>query len=95
MRWTPQAVDDLEAIVNFVSLDSLHYARLVAIDITTRIEQIVSFPLSGRIVPEVNHPSIREVIIGSYRIVYRINKSAVEVLTIWHGARLLDPSRLL
>jgi len=43
---------------------------------------------------ELNNPEIREILFGSYRIVYRVKDELVEILTIYHGARLLDPSRL-
>ena len=54
----------------------------------------MAFPRSGRIVPEVGDPAIREILLGNYRIVYRIKSGAVEILAVHHGARLLDPSRL-
>ncbi len=44
--------------------------------------------------PEINDPEIREILFGSYRIVYRVKGELVEILTIYHGARLLDPTRL-
>jgi hypothetical protein len=39
IRWTIQAVDDLESIVNFISSDSIHYAKLLASDIFEAIER--------------------------------------------------------
>ena len=47
------------------------------------------FPESGRVVPEVNDATLREVVYGNYRIVYRVLPEAVEVVTVYHGARLL------
>jgi len=94
LRWTPQAADDLEAITNFIAADSPHYASLFAIDILASVERLQVFPRSGRIVPKLHAPNIREIILGNYRIVYRIRGDTVEILTVWHGARLLDPSRL-
>ena len=44
--------------------------------------------------PEVADRAIREIILGDYRIVYRFKGELVEILTIFHGARLLDPSTL-
>ncbi len=44
---------------------------------------------AGRIVPEVGDDSLREVIYGDYRLVYRLRAESVEVVTIYHGARLL------
>ena len=94
VRWTPQAADDLEAITEFIAQDSPQYASLFAVDTVAAIERIGAFPMIGRVVPEKNDPSIREIILGNYRIVYRLRDSIVQVLTIYHGARLLDPSRL-
>lgn len=94
IRWTLQAADDLEAIAKFISADSPPYAKLFAIDVIKAIERLSSFPRSGRIVPELGNSAIREIILGNYRIVYRIKKDVVEILTIYHGARLLDPSDL-
>ena len=44
----------------------------------------------GRAVPEFNDEVIREVIVGNYRVIYRVRADAVEILTVFHGARLLD-----
>ena len=43
---------------------------------------------SGRVVPELGDESIREVIHGNYRIVYRMRHDVVEIATVFHGARL-------
>jgi addiction module RelE/StbE family toxin len=94
VRWTLQAADDLEAIVEFIAADSPHFAQLLAVDIVRSVERLATFPLSGRIVPELRKAALRELIIGNYRVVYRVKKDLVEVLTIHHGARLLDPTRL-
>ena len=51
--------------------DSIHYADLVVEQIVTAVTRLESNPLSGRVVPEVGDESLREVIHGNYRIVYR------------------------
>lgn len=94
IRWTQQAADDLEAITEFIANDSEYYAQLFAMDVLQAVDRLVDFPESGRIVPEANNPIIREIILGNYRIVYRFRKETVELLTVYHGARLLDPSKL-
>lgn len=94
VKWTQQAADDLESITIFIAKDSVHYASLFAVDIIDAVERLDTFPRAGRIVPEKNNPSIREIIFGNYRIIYRLKKGAVEILTIYHGSRLLDPSKL-
>jgi addiction module RelE/StbE family toxin len=91
IRWTPQASDDLEAIAEFISLDSPHYASIFVMDVFNAVDQLEICPDSGRIVPELNEKSIREIILGNYRIVYRIRYAIVEILTVYHSARLLNP----
>ncbi len=94
VRWTPQAADDLDTIAEFISRDSPHYAGLFVADILQTVDQLIDFPQSGRIVPEIGDSCLREVILGNYRIIYRLRSKAVEILTVHHGARLLDPKRL-
>jgi len=94
VRWTLQAAEDLHSIVEFIARDSAQYARLLVVDIFQAVDRIAEFPQSGRIVPELNDPIVREVILGNYRLVYRLKDASLELLTIYHGARLLDPSKL-
>ncbi len=56
-------------------------------------ERLTNFPLSGRVVPEVGKKSIREIILGNYRIIYRVLPDEVEILTVHHGARQIDSSK--
>jgi toxin ParE1/3/4 len=51
-------------------------------------------PRSGRETPELGKEDIREIIVGSYRVIYRIKAEQVQILTVHHGSRILDVSRL-
>jgi addiction module RelE/StbE family toxin len=88
LRWTEQAVDDLEAIRDYVARDSEHYAALLVERLVGALDQVVPFPEIGRMVPEYGRPDLRELIVGSYRVVYRLKSENAEVLTVFHGARL-------
>jgi len=66
--WSPYAVYDLEAICDYITKDSEQYARLFAQGVINAIERLEIFPESGRIVPEYNQKSIREIIFQNYRI---------------------------
>lgn len=46
-------------------------------------------PQLGRMVPEFQDPLIREIIVRSYRVVYRLNhaETSVEIIRFWHSAR--------
>ncbi len=87
--WTRRAIEDIQTIQRFIEKDSPHYAQLVGQQLIAAVERLATFPQSGRIVPEVNDPAVREVIQGSYRIVYRLIHSEIHVLTVHHAARLL------
>ena len=89
VRWTDQAVGDLEAIRDYIARDSEHYAQLVVDRLIDRIGGIPAFPEAGRVVPELSRTELREVIMGSYRIVYRLHEDAVEILTIFRSSRLM------
>ena len=94
VRWTPQACQDLQAIIEFIEKDSSQYARLFVVNIFQAVERIAEFQKSGRMVPELGNPAVRELILGNYRLVYRLKAKYVELLTVYHGARLLDPGKL-
>lgn len=94
VRWTPQAPGDLDAIAEFIAADSPHFATLFVIRVLESAERLVDFPNSGRVVPEIGDPAVREIILGNYRVIYRLRSESVEILTVYHGARLLDPGSL-
>jgi plasmid stabilization system protein ParE len=88
LRWTLQAVEDLEAIRAYVARDSEHYAALLVERLFAAVDRLGGLPESGRMVPEFQRTDLRELIVGSYRIVYRLGDDSVAVLTVFHGARL-------
>lgn len=87
--WTRRAIEDVQSIQRFIEKDSPHYAQLVGQQLIAAVERLPAFSQSGRIVPEVNNPAIREVIQGSYRIVYRLIHGEIHILTVHHAARML------
>lgn len=92
VRWSPEAVSDLESIRDFIERDSPYYAQLVVLRLVEAVDRLSMFPMSGRLVPEVSQPDLREIIVGSHRIVYRLHRDAVEILTIFRGSRLFPLS---
>ncbi len=87
--WTRQAAEDVEAIKAYVARDSERYASLLAERLVAAVGRLELFPHSGRVVPEVGDESLREVLYGNYRLVYRLHVESVEVITVYHAARLL------
>lgn len=85
--WAEQAIGDLHAICEFIGRDSETYAKMAAVRIIATVERLSKFPMSGRIVPELNREDVREVLAWNYRIIYRTGPASVDILTIYHGAR--------
>ena len=52
-----------------------------------RGDSLDAFPNAGRQLPEVGSTEIREVLEGNYRIVYRIARERIEILTVFEGHR--------
>jgi len=50
-------------------------------------DQLEDFPESGRVIPEINDDTCRELIYGAYRIMYRIAKQEIRITGVVHGAR--------
>src|SRR5687767_14811823 len=61
------------------------YAEQVIDRVVQRLEQAQRFPESGRAVPEYMQPDIRELLEFPYRLIYRVQPDAIEVLAILHG----------
>ena len=90
INWTDQALKDIDNIAEFISKDSLKYAKIQVNLFFDRVEVLYAQPGLGRIVPEIQKKKIRELIVGNYRIVYRIVSSKkIDILTIHHSRRLL------
>ena len=87
--WSPRALKDLESIRDYIAQDSVRYADLVVARIVSSVERLRNFPESGRVVPELNRPDLREVIVRPYRVVYRIRDGMVEIATVFRATRLL------
>jgi toxin ParE1/3/4 len=80
----------VDAIATYIALDSTAYAGVMVGKIIDATRNLVSFPFSGRIVPEFNEDTIREKIVYSYRIIYKIQGETITIATIIHGKQLLS-----
>lgn len=87
--WTEKALNDLKLIHDFIAIDSPSYANRFVNRINEKIKLLYKFHLVGKIVPEINKPDIREILIKNYRIIYKINEDVVYISRIYHSKRLL------
>jgi addiction module RelE/StbE family toxin len=83
--WSDPAVDDLEAIWDHVAEDSPGAARRLVAKLLEAVDHLETFPRMGRTVPEDESASSRELIVGSYRVLYQVVSEKVEILAVVHG----------
>jgi len=88
--WSPLADEQVDAAVAYIAADDRTAALAWLERLLDRVRSLAQFPDSGRIVPELQRDDMRELIVGSYRVIYRRKADVVEIATIQHGARLLD-----
>jgi plasmid stabilization system protein ParE len=85
--WTTNARKDLKEIYEYIAADSKYYAKSFVEKIKVNTKKLKSFPKIGRIVPEYNQDEIRELIYYSYRIIYKITKQNIFIVSIFHASR--------
>jgi toxin ParE1/3/4 len=92
IKWTAEAETHLDGIYHYIAKDSSLYASRTLDKLTRRAEHLIDYPRVGRIVPKYDDPNLRELIVGSYRVIYRITSDHIEILAVFHGAQQLPDS---
>jgi toxin ParE1/3/4 len=85
------ALRRMSEIVDYISRDRPDAARQWAEGVFDAVDELANFPGQGRVVPEVGRPSVRELIHGEYRVIYKVEAKAIGILTVRHGRRRFDP----
>jgi toxin ParE1/3/4 len=87
IAWTESAWRDLERIADYIAEDSPGYAAAFVRRVRDRARSLDEMAERGRVVPELDQPSVRELVVGTYRLIYEISDQEVFVLALIHGAR--------
>jgi len=87
--WSPLAIDRVAEIAEYIAADNPSAAENWVSTVFEKVEELKKFPEIGRVVPEIDNKSIRELIYGNYRIVYRVEETRLSVLTVRHGKQIL------
>jgi toxin ParE1/3/4 len=84
---------DLQAIVEFITADDPVAAARVLDQIESRTASLQRMREHGRVVPELAAVGIRtyrELVVGPWRLVYRISGKTVYVLAVLDGRRNIE-----
>jgi plasmid stabilization system protein ParE len=92
--WSPIAFSQAEEIADYIADDNPFASEKWLAGLFAAVERLTDYPESGRPVPEIPRPEIREIVCGEYRIIYRVRTATVSILTVRHGRRLLSVNDL-
>jgi addiction module RelE/StbE family toxin len=84
IRWTPTALADIESLHAFIGLDNPVAAAGMVDRVVSAIEMLCRHPDLGR---KGRVRGTRELVLAPYVVAYRVNRGAIEVLAVIHGAR--------
>jgi toxin ParE1/3/4 len=87
--WSQLAIDRASEIAEYIAQDKPSAAEKWIEALFSKVEQLQSSPEMGRAVPEIRNGQFRELIYGNYRIIYRVEKKQVSILTVRHGKQIL------
>lgn len=87
IAWARVAWRDLEEAAEYIAKDSPHYAAAFVREAREAARSLAYFAARGRIVPEFHTPSIRELFVRSYRLIYQVTGETVYIIGFIHGAR--------
>jgi toxin ParE1/3/4 len=85
--WSDLAKIRLKEIFLYIAQFDEEAAEILVNAFYEKIDMLEKFPRMGRVVPEKADPKIREIFLKKYRIIYHLNQSTIEILTIYHGSQ--------
>jgi len=91
--WSPLAIQKLGAAAEFIALDKLSVAEQWVNEIFDKTDLLAITPEMGRLVPELRNKDYREIIFGSYRIIYSVTDE-IRILTIRNCRQILSEDDL-
>jgi plasmid stabilization system protein ParE len=85
--WAPIAEEQVASAFGYIAADRPEatvdwFERLVQ-----QVESLSTLPDLGRMVPEAQRESIRELLVDPYRVIYRRDEDAIMILTVQHQRR--------
>jgi addiction module RelE/StbE family toxin len=93
--WSPLAIERVSEIAEYIAQDKPSAAENWIDTVFSKVDKLKSSPEVGRIVPEIKNNQFRELIYGNYRIIYRIEKKQISILTIRHGMQILPIDEIM
>lgn len=92
--WSTLAKNRLREAVLQIRAHNPEAAKRFRKETLDAVRSLREFPELGRILPELERPEIRELVVGKgrYRLVYELSEEVIDVLTLFHTSQ--DPDKL-
>jgi len=87
VEWTKVAWSDLEEGSDYIAKDSRYYAAAFVREVRDAARSLTYLAERGRVVPEFGDPTIRELFVRRYRLIYQVTEQSVYIIGFIHGAR--------
>lgn len=94
VAWTRRAREHVLDTIKVIRWDKPGAASDWADRVFAEVETLAEMPRRGRIVPELERPNVRELLVGNYRVIYRVADDEIVIMAVRHGRRLLDLDEL-
>ena len=92
--WTEPARADLEAIYDYIAIESPAAAIALVARVVGHVEQLARHPDSGSWLPELGRSRYRQIVEPPCRVFYRRHGRTVAILHVIRSERVLDVRRL-
>lgn len=93
--WSPLSSERLESVYDFIATEYPIAAMNLINRIFKKVESLSKYPERGRRVPEINRNDIRELFESGYRIIYKMEKKKILILTIRNFKQLLPETEIM
>ncbi|MFT5112294.1 MAG: toxin ParE1/3/4 [Parasphingorhabdus sp.] len=86
VKYSPESIEDLQRVVEFVENKNPYAARRIAIDLQEGVDRLKQFSEIGLpVLKAVDPEKIRDLYIGDYTVRYLIAEDTIYILRIWHN----------
>ena len=83
----------LDDVVSYIAQDSRPAAERLLIQALEAASSLGVFSERGRMVPELDQPNVRQLLVHRYRLIYEVTPDEVQILAFVHGARRITSRR--
>lgn len=88
LEWSPDALDDLDAIYDAIALDDENAAERFIDEIRAKARTLLTTPRIGIRIEELGDDAFRELHYRGYTIIYEIRDKAVRIHEVYNQRRI-------